>query len=302
MIGAVKSFHLELTNKCTLKCPRCARTTFINKFGIDKWDNKDITLADLQQFLDIDLTGIELVLCGNTGDPIYHPQLIELVSWAKSKAAQITLITNGSYKSAGWWKELSALFDNTDEVIFSIDGVPDNFTKYRINADWASIEQGIRIVTTSKAKTTWKYIPFKYNVDTIEQAKALSRSVGIDNFEVTPSDRWEENDEYKPVNLELSGARDLSIMQWRSGNNIEIDPKCYDNKQHYISADGYYMPCCFAGDWRFYYKSEFYKNKEKYSISKTSISKLLANQNLIEFYKTIPTTKPNYCTFNCPKI
>ena len=43
----VKGFHIELTNKCYLKCSKCARTTFIDKFGIDKWDNHDLSLNDL---------------------------------------------------------------------------------------------------------------------------------------------------------------------------------------------------------------------------------------------------------------
>ena len=43
---------------------------------------------------------------------------------------------------------------------------------------------------------------------------------------------------------------------------------------HFISAWGYYMPCCWIGDYRFYYKSEFYKNKDLYDISKYSDKEL----------------------------
>ena len=58
----VKGFHLELTNKCMLKCSACARTTFINKFGIEKWKNHDLNLDHLKKFLDIDLTDLKFNL------------------------------------------------------------------------------------------------------------------------------------------------------------------------------------------------------------------------------------------------
>ena len=60
------------------------------------------------------------------------------------------------------------------------------------------------------------------------------------------------------------------------------------------------MPCCFAGDHRFYYKTEFYKNQDLYDISKTTITKVL--DKLKDFYSTLEDAKLNYCTFNCPKL
>lgn len=301
MIGKAKAIHLELTNKCMLKCPRCARTEFINKFGINRWDNKDLDIESIKNFLDIDLTDMDLLLCGNTGDPIYYPELFQLIAWAKPRGASIHLITNGSYKTAEWWNELSELLDERDYVAFSVDGDPTNFTEYRKNADWDSISTAMKIMVNSKATTVWKYIPFRYNIVSIEVARKLSAEYGIDQFMVMPSDRWIDNDEYKPIELDMQGARDSSIIKWRQGDDLDISPKCYDNKQHYIDASGYYMPCCYVGDWRFYYKSTFYKNKNKYDIRNTTLSKLLMDTELNTFYNTITTEKPQYCKFNCPK-
>jgi len=298
----VKGLHLELTNKCTLKCPRCARTTFIDKFGISKWANSDLNLDDLKQFLDIDLHGVEVMLSGTYGDPIYYNNIFELVEWLKKQGATIRLITNGSYKTAAWWDQLTTLFDSTDIIVFSIDGIPDNFTNYRVNANWPSIEIGIKSAVASKVKTRWKYIPFSFNEHTIDQARELSRQLGMDEFVVAPSDRWEDNDYLRPTKDTYQGQRDNAIVQWKSADNrtSEISPKCHENNQHYISADGFYMPCCFVSDWRFFYKTKFYKNKETYNISKTTISQLLAQEQ--EFFQSIKSVKPAYCTFNCPTI
>lgn len=300
----IAGFHLELTNKCMLKCSACARTTFINKFGIGHWQNNDLNLEHLKKFLDIELTGLKFNLCGNLGDPIYYDQLFDLLRWLKSESAIVSLETNGSYKKHDWWAELVSILDSHDTIIFSVDGTPENFINYRVNADWKSIEVGMRVTAASRVNTVWKYIPFSFNEHTIEQARTVASEIGIDTFMIKPSDRWQENDPLKPVGDEYTGPRTQSVVHWKNNNsdhkNYDINPKCLNhNDEHYISATGYYMPCCYVGDWRFYYSSEFYKNRKEFDISATTIANIL---NTTDFYSTLLEKKPKYCTFNCPKI
>jgi wyosine [tRNA(Phe)-imidazoG37] synthetase (radical SAM superfamily) len=318
MLDQLQGFHIETTNMCTLKCLRCARTTFIEKFKPKNWDNQNLNLDHLKTFLDIDISALTFTLNGNYGDPIYYPDLFDLITYIKSNQGKIILHTNGSYQKIDWWIQLAGLLDEHDIVNFSIDGVPDNFTQYRINADWSSIKQGIDVLVKSSAKIIWKYIVFSYNEKNIEQAKLLSQQLGMDEFVLNNSDRWEDNDWLKPEkyvniidesgnnflsNSSYIGGKDSAIIQWKDNNlrNQNIDPLCKKiNSMHYISAWGYYMPCCWVGDYRFYYKSEFYKNRDLYDISKTTASKLL--QNLQNYYDTLEQIKPEYCTFNCPKL
>ena len=301
MLNNIKGFHIEPTNICTLKCPRCPRTKFIDQFKMKNWGNSQLNLVDFKNFFDIKLDGLSFALCGNYGDPIYYDNLIPMVQWLKSKNARVTITTNGSYRKLDWWQELGDQLTEEDTVKFSIDGSPKNFTEYRVNANWESIKIGIDVVVKSKAKTVWKYIPFSFNVDSIKDTELLSKSLGITSFELSPSDRWDgENDPLKPA--EFTGARESSIVQWRNKHSSElIDPKCTKNHyEHFISATGYYMPCCYLGDHRFYYKSKFYNNKEHYNISNTTITQVLEQTQ--NFYKTIEDKKYNYCTFNCPKL
>jgi MoaA/NifB/PqqE/SkfB family radical SAM enzyme len=304
MLNQITGFHIEPTNMCTLKCPRCARTKFIEQFP-SQWNNKNLNLADLKQFLDIDLTDKNISLCGNYGDPIYYPQIFEMIEYFKNAGATISIATNGSYKSWDWWRQLADLLDYKDTVTFGIDGMPDTFTQYRVNADWSSIKLGIDTLTRSDINTVWQYIPFSFNEDTIEQARTLAQNLGFTEFLILPSDRWEDNDTLKPTNY--IGKKTPAIIQWHAettkNRTSEIDPKCKTlNNQHYISASGYYMPCCFVGDHRFYYKSEFYKNQSQYDISNTTISEILASSQSKDFYNSVEDAKLNYCTFNCPKL
>jgi len=325
MLDKLRGIHIETTNMCTLKCPRCSRTEFINQFP-NKWTNQNLDLEQLKKFLDIDLTGVLVSLIGNDGDPIYYPQLIELIKFLKTSGAIVNIHTNGSHKTVDWWEQLNELLDCNDIVSFSIDGTPDNFTNYRINANWDSIKNGINVLVNGSAKVVWKCILFSYNESTINEAKELSIQLGMDDFMLINSDRWVKDDWLKPssfvefhndseiklLNNSVTevlyngahvGNRNESKKNWLSGSTLDIRPICkVSNSMHFVSARGFYSPCCWAGDYRFYYKSDFYKNKDLYDISKTTLSKILTEPKTVNFFETLEETKPVYCTFNCGKV
>ena len=299
MLDQLQGLHIEPTNMCTLKCPRCSRTEFIEKFP-KRWTNKNLNLDHLKSFLDIELTDKKINLCGNYGDAIYYDQLFDMIKYFKSSGSHITLSTNGSYKTQEWWNILGNLLDENDEIIFGIDGVPENFTKYRINADWSSISDGITTLRQRPIKLTWQYILFSYNENDVEQAKILADDLGFDKFFILDSDRWDQGTQWlTPTKINKLSQSKIS---WKNQtNDLRVDPYCKNiNSSHYISADGYYTPCCWIAEHRWYYKSEFYKNRDSYDISKTTITRVL--DNLKDFYSTLEDAKLNYCTFNCPKL
>lgn len=291
-------FHVEPTNICTLKCPGCERTRFIDQWG-KHWQNHSIDVDDLMNFLDLDLENITVMLCGNTGDPIYHKDLHHLVYSLKQRGAVVKLITNGSYKSAEWWTKLCSMLDHNDCITFSIDGLPTNFTEYRINGDWDSIKVGIDVAVASACQTTWKYIPFRYNQNNINEARELSKQFGMDHFELSSSDRFDEKtNHYKPSD-DLLGSRYESQIIWKNRqSSISVDPECKSNKMHYISAQGYYLPCCYIGDYRFYYKTDLWKSKEQYNIKTTRFSQIINSDNFNSFIKGVQHQPA--CQFNCP--
>jgi MoaA/NifB/PqqE/SkfB family radical SAM enzyme len=297
-LNDIVGFHIELTNMCTLKCAGCARTRFIQQWP-EHWTNHNIDSDTLFKFLNIDLTGKKISLCGNYGDPIYHPDLVKIVQEFKQRGAQISITTNGSYRKSEWWHELCNLLTEQDRVCFSIDGVPDNFTQYRVNADWDSIKTGIQACVQSRCRTVWKYLVFSYNQDSIETARQMSLTLGIDKFKVEHSDRFDEATDYLKPNDNLIGKQYQLQLQFKNSLRInKIDPKCVKNQEHYISADGFYMPCCYIGDHRFYYKTQFGKDKKNYNIHNQTLSKILSKSETIQFYNTLPDQP--VCQYNCP--
>ena len=297
MVPDIKSLHIETTNICTLKCPSCSRTDFLNSPFGKYWKNQNLDYAALDKFLDIDLSDITLHLCGNYGDPLYYTELFNFVKTFKNRNAKLHITTNGSHKTKEWWTELCLLLDpSEDKITFSIDGTPDNFTQYRINGDWESIRVGIETCAEHKIFTEWKYIVFQYNMNAIDEAKELSRQLGMNYFSTVNSHRYDQIDTFKPDDLYIN-----SKFFAQQDQVDEIEPACYNGQEHYISADGYYSPCCFVAEHRFYYKTEFGKNRKNYSIKNKTILEIIEDQNTIKFYETINDVKPNVCVFQCPK-
>jgi MoaA/NifB/PqqE/SkfB family radical SAM enzyme len=266
------------------------------------WKNHSLNVDHLMKFLDCDLQGVIIEMCGNYGDPIYHPDLPDLVSKLKSRGAVISITTNGSYRTKNWWNLLCDQLDSSDQISFSIDGIPDNFTQYRVNADWQSIELGIKTCVTRKIKVNWKYIVFSYNQDNIESAAALSDQLGVHTFMTVHSDRFDEQTYHlMPSNTFVGDLKPLQD-QFKQSARFDVDPKCANGRQYYISATGHFSPCCFLSDHRFYYKTIFGKDRQSYDISNTTFLKLMQSPNVVNFYASIKTAPALGCQYNCPKV
>ena len=295
----ITGFHIEPTNICTLKCSGCARTRFIKEWP-QHWKNHSLDIDKLLKFIDIDLAGKKITLCGNYGDPIYHPDFIELVTRLKLQGSIISITTNGSYKTQEWWEQLVSKLTPDDNITFSVDGTPKNFTQYRVNADWESIQTGMKVVANALCRSVWKYIPFSYNQHNIEEVKQLSDDIGIKQFQVEFSDRFDEHTEFLKPDNTLIGSRYVAQVQWKTNNaGSLVSPKCQSGKEHFITAEGYYSPCCYLADHRFYYKTPFGKNKKHYDIRQHTLTEILQQPQTVEFYQTLDQ-QPG-CQYNCPK-
>jgi hypothetical protein len=301
MIPTIQGLHIEPTNICTLKCPGCARTRFIDRWP-QYWKNYSLDCDRLIKFLDIDLKGIVINLCGNYGDPIYHPDLPNLVRELKSRGASLSITTNGSHRKEAWWRELVYYLDHTDKIVFSIDGLPQNFTRYRINGDWNTIEQAIKVCVAEKITTIWKFIPFQFNQEDINTAKNLASSFGMSEFNLAPSARFDDDTaEFLPV-VTLISTLKIPQDDFKKGVIHNIDPKCHVGNQHYISAHGFYSPCCFLADHRFYYKTIFGKQKKYFNIQDFTLTEILNQPKTIDFYQNLCSSPPSVCRYSCPKL
>mgnify|MGYP003136308190 CR=1 FL=1 len=151
----MKSIEIELSTRCVIKCPACPRTKSpgqIQERPINNWNvgflDKELVFKLFHEYYGI------YNFCGAYGDPIYHPDIIEIIQKLIKHKKVFNIETNGSKKSSEFWYEIADNdWDKPNQgFTFSIDGLEDTNHIYRKNSDWKRIKCSIFI---SVNKTTW---------------------------------------------------------------------------------------------------------------------------------------------------
>ena len=283
--------HIEPTSRCTLACPACPRTQFIKKFK-RPFPKQDLNLQDLWHFLDCD-TGkkvSQFTLNGNHGDPIYYPDLFKLIDLFRNKV-KYKISTNGSYQPESFWHNLGDRLTSDDTIYFSIDGLEHNNHLYRRNSDWNSIMAGLDIMLSKTVKVVWKTLYFSYNEFEIDQIEKLAKDKGC-IFVVEPTSRFGD------PKLEPSKKYIETTRVYKPEEKTLIEPQCFS--QEYISADGYYWPCCLITGYNTLHQTTLWKNRDQWAIKNKSLdeTRILLN----DWYKKITDDLENaspLCKMHC---
>ena len=298
-------FHIEISSKCTLRCPRCARQEVPNGLV-----NTELSLEFFKQNFTAEfvLANVEkITFCGDDGDPIYAHDLIPVIEYIKRiKPVEIVIVTNGSYKKMSWWGELGKLLDSKDSVHFSIDGHDNNSNNlYRVNSDYNSIIAGLQTLrATSCCQIVWATIAFKFNEEHIESMQKFAKQLGVDQFQLTKSTKFGSvypsygvNDPLQPSAKYISNThrfeREITTFTARgaekpvSQTNIKllkqtqsrngVTPLCeIGNKGLYIDAQGRLFPCCWVAN-RYTHNSEWYQLATNFDLNTKLLSNVLAD-------------------------
>lgn len=232
----ITKLHFELSTFCNARCPGCARVTAkkLPKIHIDFWkaiENIDPTI----------LQGItEIQLCGTFGDPILHPDFLEIIDWTRHNMpkCKIEISTNGEPHKEEWWERLGKSLDNRGHVIFGIDGLEDTHSIYRVGTDFNKIMRNASAFIRGGGEAWWQFIPFSHNEKDILAALKISRKMGFRKFflkDVRPSGKF--------------SPWSRSRVQFSEDQIVSPADVCLLKKGTvYIQADGKFMPCCYMGN------------------------------------------------------
>lgn len=269
----MNKLHIELTNRCTLACPACPRTTWkeLVKRPVDK---ADLDIDEFAKFLDCP-GGRQIdtfVLCGDYGDAIYYPELFDFIKRFRA-THKFQLHTNGSHRDETFWNSLNGLLTEKDRVIFAIDGLEDTNHLYRRNSNWSSIMQGIDIMVQGPARVSWQTIIFSFNHDQIDKIKEIAESKGADFFTLV-THRYGDDTLIPPE--QYIETKHLFRQEYND-RDIEVKPGCM--KEKVITCDGYMLPCDWIRNPRTLYKSQLWKQKDRW-INKLRIKDINYDQAL----------------------
>ena len=293
-------FHIEISSKCTLRCPRCARQEVPNGLV-----NTELDLAFFKRNFtpEFVLTNVEkITFCGDDGDPIYAHDLIDVITYIKHiKSVEIVIVTNGSHKKESWWQDLGRVLDQNDTVHFSVDGWDNHSNNlYRVNSNFESIVSGISALrSTSQCRLVWAAIAFRFNENYLDQMSGHAKTLGMDAFQLTKSTKFGSiypsygiTDALEPSKKFISRShrfeRDVTLLSDRGlksvVNNININlyksvnetngvkPLCeIGNKGLYIDAQGRLFPCCWVAN-RYGHNSEWQQLSLQFNLHNRTLS------------------------------
>ena len=177
-----KNLNIDIGIRCTLQCAECQRTLFIK----EKWPipGKDMTIEQFDKISNF-FKNRRIYFCGSFSDPIFNPNLIEMLKMCKAKGIKAFVHTAASHKPEEWY--IKAFESNLDASwVFGIDGLPHESHLYRVNQDG---EKLFNIMLKANSilnykNAEWQYIIFDHNRNSLNSALELARKHNIFFFSI----------------------------------------------------------------------------------------------------------------------
>lgn len=280
----ITEYQIEITTHCNAACPQCPRN--INGGEI----NPHMPLVSLSREIIDQRFPIELVqrlrqlfFCGSYGDPIAHPDFLDILRDFRRKSPTVWLYlhTNGGIRSPEWWAELAVILNGYGKVDFGIDGLEDTNHIYRRNVKWAKLMANCSAFISAGGKAQWNYIVFRHNEHQVDAAESLSQILGFESFLARNTGRFFHHGQVEEMSSWPAGDYVLeppTKNNYRNSSMIRLTElkKEYNNIRDYfdtteihcdalkgskvvITAEGLVLPCNFFThnlyDKRFYDKS-----------------------------------------------
>lgn len=290
----ITGLHIELTSVCNLMCSQCARVK--NGAILSNLPLKHLSSNIVKKVVDELGDKLEYVhLCGNYGDPILYPNLLDVVSYInKSGHTFIKIYTNGSIGKSHLWSSLGEILNGKrGHVVFSLDGLEDTNHLYRNGANWKNIINNARSFIEAGGDAIWEWLPFEHNDHQVEEAKILAKEMGFKAFILKRNPRFStinngEDEVLRPSQKFVhKGAQKVESKYRGKGFSPTLYPircKYKARKMLYIDFEGLVLPCCwlanrFKGDGKFNEMEEIIRGygHDEFSLYKNGLEEILKN-------------------------
>jgi tungsten cofactor oxidoreducase radical SAM maturase len=176
---------MELTTKCNYDCIYCFRRRLIN----EKLGDMDYKLA-LKVIDEASSIGVKKISFSGWGEPLIHPRVLDILSYAKKKGLTILLNTNG-YFLQDYPDKLYNI--GLDELVVSMDSpYPETYQLIRIGGDLARLVKALLRLKnykirdeSEKPRLSIQFTINKYNYKNILPMVKLAKELGASTIVVS---------------------------------------------------------------------------------------------------------------------
>jgi len=163
---------IEITRRCNLDCEMCYR------HALGSIPN-DMTLKQFKQI--IDKTNFKRIATHGYGEPLIHPDFLEMMQYCQKKGVKTMLVTNGTL----FTEELALgyLKTNPVSITFSIDSPhKEQYEKIRRGASFDRVMKNLKFIADNRGNTKVRVhmTVWKENYKTVPEMKRLCKNMDIE--------------------------------------------------------------------------------------------------------------------------
>lgn len=170
-----KDLNIETTPICTLLCPQCKRTTFI-ELNDRVPSGNDLTP---EQFKKVVNYFDQITFCGQLSDPVFNKHFLKLLEMCAEVGVSTRVLTAATGRSKEWY-ETAFKTNPQAKWTFGIDGPPHLSSKYRINQDGEFLFKMMLLARQMGLTVFWQYIIFPWNEKYIKECKKIAKKHKIE--------------------------------------------------------------------------------------------------------------------------
>jgi len=204
-INALKRVYVEATNRCNLNCSTCMRNVWDVQYGYMSSETFEEILASFQ-----DLAHKPELFLGGYGEPLSHPDILEMIGQAKKLGHRVSLITNGILLNEEVSRQLIEL--DLDMLWVSLDGAsPECYADVRLGDALPDVIANLTCLRTQKYRSfggsSWAghpklgiaFVAMQRNIHDLSEVIRLGTHLGA--VEISISNVLAHNDELFRENL-----------------------------------------------------------------------------------------------------
>jgi MoaA/NifB/PqqE/SkfB family radical SAM enzyme len=192
-LSTIQEYQIEITTYCNAACPQCPRN--LNGWGVAP----HLPLVHLGRDV-IDRTFTEEILstvrqiffCGGFGDPIMHPDFLDILRDFRRKNPTVWLYihSNGGAHDAEYWSEMARIMNGYGHVAFGIDGLEDTLHLYRRSVKYNKVIANAKAFIDAGGKAQWNFIVFRHNEHQVDQVKQIAMELGFQDVLIRNTGRF----------------------------------------------------------------------------------------------------------------
>lgn len=162
--------EIRLTRACNLSCRHCS-------VAAGKKAENELTTGEVKSIIDelSDMGALYVVFTG--GEPLAHPNILNLVDYAASKGLRVSIDTNGALLSKEKAKALKKAGVSTIQV--SIDGTKQTHDSIRGGGSFEGAVSGIENSLKEEIYTTINFTVSRLNQNDLGKVIELAKNLGV---------------------------------------------------------------------------------------------------------------------------